>query len=444
MSPTALLQSPIVPTIARLAAPNLIAMFFMLATSAAEVWYVGQLGMQPLAGLALAFPMFMLMTMLSAGAMGGAVAGAVAQALGAGDRGLAEALAVHAILIAVTVGGLFAALFLGMGEQIYSLLGGKGDVLHQALEYSDLVFAGCISIWLINFLTSITRGCGHMRLSALTLIMVSAMQVGFGALLIIGAGPVEPMGIAGAGLAIVLSASLGSLFLLFWLISGRASIRLHVSGIPISLAHFKHLLKTGLLASGSPLTSVAAALVITALVARLGPEVLAGYGIGVRLEFLLIPVAFGIGAALITMVGVHFGAGQFDRGHRVAWIGGAGSAVITGGIGLFMAAFPDLWANRFTDIEAVREACRLYLRIVGPSYAFFGLGLSLYFASQGARRLFWPVAAGFIRFGVVALGGALIVWFHTPTEYTVFAVVAIGMFVYGTTIATSIRMGAWR
>jgi len=439
-----LLSAPIAPTIARMAAPNMVAMLIMLGTTSAEAWYVGQLGTTALAGLALAFPMFMLTTMLSAGALGGAVAGAVAQTLGAGKRDHAEALALHAIIIALVVSSLFAWLFLTQGREIFTLLGGTGEVLEQALAYTDVFFAGCASIWLLNFLSSIVRGCGHMRLSAAAMMLSSFSQILFGALFILGVGPFPAMGIAGAGLAAVLGGILGCVLQIVYLMSGNAAIRLRFTGITIRMSHFVHLLRTGLLASGSPLSSIASALVITALVARMGPEVLAGYGIGVRLEFLLIPIIFGIGAALITMVGVHFGAGEFDRGRKVARTGAIGAAGITGLIGVVLALFPSLWANLFADVEAVRETCRLYLRIAGPSYAFFGLGLSLYFASQGARKLFWPVMAGFMRLSVVSIGGFVIVYFFEPTEANVFALVALGMVVFGTAVASAIKLGAWR
>ena len=93
-----LLTAPIGATIVRLAAPNMLAMVVTMATLMAEAWYVGQLGTEALAGLALGFPMMMLAMMLSAGSFGGTITGAVARRLGAGDRAGAEVLALHAVL----------------------------------------------------------------------------------------------------------------------------------------------------------------------------------------------------------------------------------------------------------------------------------------------------------------------------------------------------------
>lgn len=444
MNSTVLLSAPIGPTIARLAAPNVAAMFVMLATSGAEAWYVGQIGTQALAGLALVFPMFMLMGMIAAGAVGGAVAGALAQALGANDSERAEAIAVHAIVLSIVIGLLFSAVFLGFGAGIYTLLGGQAEVLEQALAFSDIFFAGNVLFWLVNMLSSIVRACGHMRMAGLALIVASVVQIAAGGLLVLGPGPLPEMGIAGAAIAILVGSAIGSVMLLDYLRRGRAGIALRPLSVRLSAALFVDLLKPGLLASISPVSSIATVSIMTAFVARQGDAVLAGYGIGTRMEFLMIPVVFGIGAALITLVGVHFGANEHDRGHRVAWTGALSAAAITGAIGLLLALVPDLWATLFSDDDAVREACRTYLRIVGPFYGFFGLGLCLFFASQGARKLFWPVLAGMLRLGAIVLGGGLLVLYGTPDIASLSAIIALGLVAYGLGMAAVVRFGAWR
>lgn len=445
MSPHAwMLSAPIAPTLARLAAPNIAAMFIMLATSAAEAWYVGQLGIASLAGLALVFPMFMLTTMLSAGSIGGAVAGAVAQRLGAGDRDGAETLALHAVILAIAASALMAGLFIGLGEAIFSRLGGSGASLQQALAYSDTMFAGILSIWLANILSSLVRACGQMKLSAMAMISGSLVQIATGYVFVFGAGPWPAMGIQGAALAVVTGFSVSSAIQIVYLLRGRGGIRLRLTGIAIRMAHFSTLLRTGLLASISPLSSVATVIVVTGLVARLGDVGLAGYGIGSRLEFLLIPMIFGIGAASITMVGAHFGAGQELRGHRVAWTASLGAAAITGLLGCVVALFPGLWADLFTEAEAVREICRQYLQIAGPAYGFFGLGLCLYFASQGARKPLWPVLAGLSRLALIAAGGSLLAATDAVTPNSLFVLIAAGMVLYGLASALAVRLGAWR
>ncbi|MEQ9639818.1 MAG: MATE family efflux transporter [Alphaproteobacteria bacterium] len=439
-----LLTAPIGPTMARMAAPNVIAMFVTMATSMAEAWYVGQLGTVALAGLALGFPMFMLSMMLSAGSIGGAMAGLVARYLGAGDRAGAEAIALHSAVLALFFAILFGAIFLTGGEAIFSLLGGRDEVLAAALAYSDLLFAGIFSMWLCNAMGSVLRGAGQMKVAAFWMVVASAIQIAAGAVLVLGIGPAPRMGIGGAAVAAVLGFGVAALGQVVFLMGGRAGFRLRFTGISLQWRYFADILRIGLVASIASFTMIGTTIVITGFAARVSTEALAGYGIGSRLELLLIPLVFGIGAACITMIGVHFGAGEIDRGHRIGWTGGLAAGAITGAVGLVVAIFPGLWADLFSDNQAVREACRVYLRIVGPSYAFFGLGLCLYFASQGAGRIFWPAMGNLARF-VVVLGGCLTAYaLGEDSAEVLFTLVAVGMVVYGVFIAGSVKLGAWR
>ncbi|MEX2518565.1 MAG: MATE family efflux transporter, partial [Paracoccaceae bacterium] len=183
-----------------------------------------------------------------------------------------------------------------------------------------------------------------------------------------------------------------------------------------------------------------------ALVARYGHPALAGYGLGARLEFLMIPVVFGVGAAMTTMVGANIGAGARVRALRVAWTGALAAAAIVGAIGLVMALAPDLWLDLFlapTEADAL-AAGRAYFGIVAPCYAFFALGLALYFASQGAGRMVWPVMASLARMAT-AFGGALLLDALTDVGVEgVYASIAGGMVVYGVITAVAIRVGGWK
>jgi Na+-driven multidrug efflux pump len=189
---------------------------------------------------------------------------------------------------------------------------------------------------------------------------------------------------------------------------------------------------------------VATILSLTAVVGSFGESALAGYGIGSRIEFLLIPLIFGLGAAMTSLVGMNIGAGNVDRAEQIGWIGGCASAVLAGSIGLLLAAFPDAWIPAFTSDPEIHQSARDYIRIVGPFFAFQGLGLSLYFASQGAGAMLWPVSATILRI-VIAVGGALI--FAVGADFglrAVYFAAAFGMVIYGVMIAGSLKFGAWR
>lgn len=441
--PSALLTAPIGPTLVRLAVPNIVAMFAALVSLVAEAWYVGQLGTASLAGLAFAFPMMMLMLMLSAGSIGGAITGAVAQRLGAGDRSGAEVLALHALVLAVMMAALSALVFLNAGSAIYGALGGTGVVLEQALAYSDVLFSGCLAMWVANGLAGIVRATGHMKVAAKSLTTGYLVQIIAAAVLIFGIGPLPKMGIAGAAAGIVIGYAVAALLLLYFLTRNCPELRLRLWGIPLKFTPMANILKVGILASVNSFCSVATIIALTAFMARFGVDILAGYGIGARLEFLIIPLIFGFGSASTAMVGVHFGAQEINRAHRVGWTAAFYSAGMAGLIGGSAAVFPGIWANIFTDVEAVRAACRTYLQIVGPFYAFFGMALALYFASQGAGRVLWPVLGSVLRLAIVLVGSIVLAGTEESGIGQYFMLIAAAMAAQGILTATAVRLGAW-
>jgi Na+-driven multidrug efflux pump len=153
---------------------------------------------------------------------------------------------------------------------------------------------------------------------------------------------------------------------------------------------------------------------------------------------------FGLGSALVAMVGANVGAGQLARAERVAWTGAGLAAGVTATIGLGAAVMPGAWLGLFTSDPQVRAVGALYLTIVGPAYGFFGMGLALYFASQGAGRLAWPLTAGFARLTAAAAGGWVAGYGFGWELPGIFAAMALALVIFGTTTAAAVRLGAWR
>jgi putative MATE family efflux protein len=438
-----LTTGPILPTLLRLALPNVLAMTMTVVVGIAETRYVGLLGTAPLAAMALVFPFAMLVQMMSGGAMGGGVTSAVSRALGAGDAARARILALHAIVIGVVAGVGTTALLLAFGPQLYRFLGGSGVVLAEAVRYSGVLFCGAVLIWLLNTLASILRGTGDMRMPSTVLFTAAILQIALGGALGLGLGPFPRLGMVGIALGTIVATGAGVVFLFWWLTSGHGRLRLVWRGTALRTELFADILKVGALSCVSPVQSVLTILIFTGLIARLGVGPLAGYGIGQRLEFLLIPIAFGIGVASLPMVGMAVGAGDFQRARRVAWTAGMVSAFNLGLLGLVVAIAPDLWAGLFTDDPEVLTYARQYLRWAGPGFAFFGLGLTLYFASQGSGHMLGPVLAGTVRLVLVAGAGATLVASDAPA-WQLFALVSAGMVVYGVATVVSIRLTPWR
>jgi Na+-driven multidrug efflux pump len=380
--------------------------------------------------------------MLSAGAMGGTVSGAISRALGGGDHDRAQALALCALAIGLTLGLFFTLAILLGGPTLFRTLGGSGQVLDEALAFSSIAAFAIIPIWATNMLASVARGSGNMALPASTLLVAGLVQVAVGGTLGLGLGPAPRLGIAGVALGQVVAFCGAAAVLLFYLRSTKARLRLRFSVHFLTTIRFAELLRIGAVAMLSPLLSVSTILVLTTLVARFGPEALAGYGIGVRLEFLLIPIAFSVGVACVPMVGTAMGAGDVVRARHIAWTAGGLSASVLGVLGILVALMPGLWVDMFSDVPAVTAAAYDYLRIAGLTYAFFGLGLCLYFASQGAGRVGGAITAQGLRLAVVVVGGWTLSEMAAPL-WTIFALSAFAMLPMGLGTALFIKLAKW-
>ena len=437
-----LLSSPIISTLLRLAFPNMLAMLATALATIAETAYVASLGTAALAAMAFVFPMVMLQAMLSAGAMGGGVSSAVSRAFGAGKPNYANDLSAHAMWIGVAAGTLFMMLMIGFAPVIFSALGGQGEVLALAVTYANTAFFGSIFIWLVNTFSSVIRGSGNMRVPSIVLVLVSVLQVLVAGALGLGWGPFPQLGMAGIAAGQVVANGLGAAYLMLYLLSGKARVQLRPRQTKLQWPIARDILRVGAVACLSPFQTVITILILTRLVAYFGTDALAGYGIGTRLEFLLVPIAFAVGVASVPMVGMAIGAGNVARARQAAWVAAALAAALLGTIGLIVTFDPGLWTLRFTQQPAVVESAALYFLWAGPAYALFGVGLSLYFSSLGAGKATGPVLAGTLRMAVVAIGGAVLAWLKTP-PWTIFALVSLGMAAYGLATIYAVRVTAW-
>jgi len=376
--------------------------------------------------------------------MGGAIASAIARAIGAGRHADASALVVHAIIIAAAMAAIFCTVLLVGGPTLYRLMGGGGDTLAAALEYSNAIFAGAFAYWLLSTLTSVIRGAGQAAILAIVYVAAESLHIALVPLLVFGIGPMPPLGIAGAGIATVASFTASSIVLAWYILSGRTVIRLTLRGMRLDRRLFVDILRVGAPMSLQPVLNNLALATLTGFVGALGAAQLAGFGVAVRLEYLLYPLAFGLGAGVLAMVGTNIGAGNLARAERIAWTAAGLAAGITGCIGLFGVTLPEVWTGLFTKAQDIHVLAARYLAVTGGTYAFLGLGLTLASSFQAAGRPLWPIVGITSRAVVVAAGGWMVVHL-TDTAVSGLAVVAAsGLTVYGASLAVAFYGGLWQ
>lgn len=396
-----LLDGPVLPTLLRMAAPTVALMLLQGVIAAGEAAFVGRLGSDALAGVSLSFPLVMLMTTLSAGAYGGGVASGVARSLGAGRAADAARLAGTGIGMAALLGVATTAVMLGFGRSIYTAMGATGAALDAAAAYSDVLFLGAVPFWAANAAASVLRGGGNAAypaaagavtgLATLTVSPVVIFTLGFG--------------VPGAAWAVVGNNVVMAAVLLRAV--RRSPTRPGLLALVPGRAEAYAVLRVSVPSAASTVLTNLTFVVLTALVAPAGAAAVAGYGAGGRLEYLLIPVVFGVGSALVPLVAAADGAGDHARARQLTRTGALLATGACGLVGVAAAAFPSVWMGLFSDDAEVVRVGAAYLTRVGPAYAFLGTGLSLYFAAQGRGRVVKPLFATLTRLAVAGGLGAV-------------------------------------
>jgi putative MATE family efflux protein len=439
-----LLIAPIGRSLFRLAGPTTAVMSVTILVAISEAWFVAQIGIDALAGIALVIPFITLMMNMANGGMGGGVASALARALGGGRLEDARALVAHALVLAMACAAVFTLFGWIALPTVFRWLGGEGAVLRQALSFSTVWFGGAFLLWIGAFLSALLRGGGDALTPARIGLVMGLSYIPLLGVLTLGIGGWPGLGLMGGAIAPLVTGSINAILLARAVRRGRLGFVPSFKGVRLQPRLLAEILRVGAMGSVTTITATLTAMLVTGLVGRFGTAALAGYSIGMRLEFMMAPLAFGIGTGATTLVGIAAGGGDWPRAVRVAWIAGLVAAAAMGLIGGTIALMPATWSRLFASDPGVVAASISCIVHVAPFYCLFGLGLTLNFASQGAGRMAVPVAASVARLAVAAGGG----WFAIEKLGLgldgVFAAIALSLVVYGGLIAGTLLIAPWR
>ena len=441
----------------KLAVPNVCATFFAATTVIFDLWYIGKIGISELAGVAYIFPIYMLTSMLSNGAFGGAVSGATARAFGSKNITQAECIFRSAILIAFLGAIIMMFVFFSFSERFFIHYKVDKQVSLSAITYGNILLKGIFLIWFFNIIISLTRGSGNTIVPAISWLIVLFFHILFATLnFSIDDGNIlltnnvsflnelfSFTSLEWSAISLLSGYLAGIIFILGFYFFGSHSYSFKFRDI-FKLRGFYKLIKSGSLASCQSLMTISLALFCTTIIGMFGTNWAAGFGIAIRLELLLIPIIFGIGGALIAIVGANVGANKFQRAIQMTWKGTTFSVLIVGIIGLFFSIYPELWSGFFTSDLQTKENTQAYLNLVAPFYAFFALGLGLYFVCQAFNTLFWPVVGTFIRLVFVVILTLILLYNNLASPYLLFITMSSGLIIYGLFISLSLHFGPWK
>jgi putative MATE family efflux protein len=301
-------------------------------------------------------------------------------------------------------------------------MGGRGPVLDSATAFAHVLFGGAAITFLGSMFDSVLRGEGNVRVPAIWSSSSLILQIFLTPIFMF----VLDLGLPGAAGAMLLSQFLAVVARASFVFGGNGVLRPQPLAPRAGLAPLREILRTGIPASLSTSINYIGIMVLTGVVARLGTPDLAAYGLGTRLDFLLLSFAFGVSTAVLTLVGLATGAGRPER--AVAYVRAA-CALIVGLLVVASAVLwwrPSLWVGIFSDDPGIQEVGSLYFRVVGPSYPFVGMSMVLAFAFQGLGRATPPLVVMAVRVPLVLAVAALCIGPLGLHEEAVFATVATG------------------
>ncbi|MDA7730025.1 MATE family efflux transporter [Gammaproteobacteria bacterium] len=439
-----LLRDPVFPLLIKMSAPNTVAFLINAFVVLVEFWFIGQLGLIPLAAITLAFPAIMLTQQMAFGALGGAVSSSISRSLGANNIDKAEKLLWHSLYISFLGALVFFLVFLFFGEWLLITLGGSSDLLQESLAYCLVYLSGGLVVWLSGSLTAALRGMGDMQFPAKLTVVCAGIQVFLSSGFILGWFGFPKLGLVGSAWSMIITSSFMAVACVIKLLSAKSPIKLKIQKITFEKNLFEDIFSVALPASLSPIFTVGTVLVLTGLIGQFGTSAIAGYGIGSRVEFLLIPIVFSIGTAMTTMVGTNIGANNIDRAERIGMIGATSAGLLSGVIGLILALTPDIWIRVFTADQETLMVTKQYIQILGVCYLFQGFGLSLYFASQGANAMKWPIVITALRFVVFTVAALVSVYWLSTGIAGIFYSSGGAMILFGVLMVVALKKGAWR
>lgn len=401
-----LLEAPVLPLLLKLAAPNIGEAAARITFLTADAIFVSWLGSDALAGVAVVFPLFLVLQTATASGIGSGVSSAIGRALGAGDHDRAQSLAGVGAALAL-LGALCTTVSLLVdGPMLYAAMGLKGAALDMAILYGGVMFGGSLFVWSMNILANVSRGAGNMVVPAFAIAIGEAFHLALSPALILGWGPFPQLGIVGAALAALSAYAVGTVVLLLHLVSRQALVRLRLASVRLKRDEAIAILKVGGLSAMSALLFQITTFFVAGLVARLGSPAVAGYGAAVRLELLQYPITFAFGSAVITLVATAAGARDHERARRAAWTGVAVATTI-GLVFTAVALMGGHWMALFTKDPEVRALGTLYLDCQALVFPFTGAALAAYFATVGLGSVTGPFLLALARITIAVGGGWL-------------------------------------
>ena len=385
-----------------LSIPMILEMLMESIFAIVDIFYVSQVSVNAVATIGLTESVITLVYAIAIGLSMAATA-VVARRVGEKDLKGASQAAVQVIFLGTAVAILISVFGILYPKEILGLMGAEPDLIEEGYGYTKVLLGGNITIMLLFLINAIFRGAGNASIAMWTLILSNGLNIILDPIFIFGFGPIEAHGVEGAAIATTIGRGSAVVFQLGILFFGYSRIKIAFKDLVLQVSVMWNLIKVSLGGIGQFLIGTSSWVFLMRIMSEFGSEVLAGYTIAIRVMMFTLMPAWGMSNAAATLVGQNLGAKQPERAETSVWITGKYSAIFMLLVSVVYLAFAPQIIALFTEEVEVIENGSLCLRVIAAGYLFYGYGMVIINAFNGAGDTKTPTYINFVCFWLFQL-----------------------------------------
>ncbi len=385
-----------------LSIPMILEMLMESIFAIVDIFYVSQVSVNAVATIGLTESVITLVYAVAIGLSMAATA-IVARRIGEKDREGASQATVQVIGLGIYVAAIISAVGFIFPKEILSMMGGEADLIAEGYGYTQVLLGGNVTIMLLFLINAVFRGAGDASIAMWALVLSNGLNIILDPIFIFGFGPVPAYGVKGAAIATTIGRGTAVIFQLLVLFYGWSKIKIAFKDIVLRVAVMVNLIKVSLGGIGQFLIGTSSWVFLMRIMSEFGSEVLAGYTIAIRVMMFTLMPAWGMSNAAATLVGQNLGAQKPERAEASVWKTGKYSAIFMGFVSIVYLIFAPEIISLFTQQAEVVKNGALCLRIIAAGYVFYGYGMVIINAFNGAGDTKTPTWINFICFWLFQL-----------------------------------------
>lgn len=438
-----LTNGPVIFKVISLAAPLMVVAVLNTTQSIVDMFWVGRLGPSSIAAVAMSGMIIMVFFTIIVGVSTGTVA-LVARAIGAKDKKTADTVATQSVYMAAAMSVIVVILGILFTDKLYLMLGAGSDIIETGTGYLKILLLGGITMFILFAGNSILQGAGDTVTPMKLMVVANVINLILDPLFIFGIG-VPRMNTSGAAVATVISQAVSAIWVLWMLSNGRSIVRVNFKKMEIRLQYIKEILRIGFPSSIQIFFRSLMGVALVSIVSGFGTYAVAAYGIGMRLQTVILMPAFALGGSAATLVGQNLGAGAPARAKKSAWVATIFDIIIMVFIAIIFFLFARPIMGIFNKNCEVINLGAQYIKITTPFYVFIAFGVVLNRALAGAGDTIVPMIITILSLWGFQIPMALFLSKNTSMGVTgIWWAVALASVVNGLLILGWFETGRWK